>query len=298
MSDSIKVTVLVENTAFGPDIRGEHGLAFWIETGSKRVLFDTGPGPDVLVHNAQHLGIDLGSTDAVVLSHGHYDHTGGLMEVLERAGKIPVFLHPGALIPRYSQKKDGSVREIGAPSPLGESTLRGLASSLTWTTGPSPVADGIRVTGRVPRRTDYEDTGGDFYLDEACSAPDPIEDDQSLFFDTSEGTVVLLGCCHAGVVNTLRYIQEMTGGRLIHAVLGGTHLIAASEVRMDQTVHELRKMDIALLAPAHCTGARAQARIATEFPETWEPSHVGTRFEFTRAGVSRTDPTLDPTPQS
>ena len=110
MSDLINVTVLVENTAFGPGARGEHGLAFWIEAGSKGVLFDTGPGPDVLVHNAEHLGIDLASTDAVVLSHGHYDHTGGLMEVLKRAGKIPLFLHPGALIPRYSRKKDGTVR--------------------------------------------------------------------------------------------------------------------------------------------------------------------------------------------
>ena len=284
MSDSITVTVLVENTAFGPGIRGEHGMAFWIEAGSKRVLFDTGPGPEVLVHNAEFLGIELASTDAVVLSHGHYDHTGGLMEVLGRAGKIPLFLRPGALIQRYSKKKDGSVREIGAPSPLNESTLRELAASLTWTTDPSTVADEIRVTGRVPRWTEYEDTGGDFYLDEACSTPDAIEDDQSIFFDTSEGTVVLLGCCHAGIVNTLRYIQGMTGGRPIHAVLGGTHLIAASKTRMDRTVQELRDMGIALLAPAHCTGARAQARIATEFPDSWEPCHVGTRFEFTRAG--------------
>ena len=284
MNDSIAVTVLVENTAFGPGIRGEHGLAYWIEAGSRRVLFDTGPGPEVLIHNAECLGIDLGSTDAVVLSHGHYDHTGGLMEVLERAGKIPLFLHPGSLIRRYSQKKDGTVREIGAPSPLSEATLVEMASSLTWTTDPTTVAGEIRVTGRVPRWTEYEDTGGDFFLDAGCSAPDPIEDDQSVFFDTSEGTVVLLGCCHAGIVNTLRYIQNLTGGRPIHAVLGGTHLISASEGRMDQTVQELRALDIALLAPAHCTGARAQARIATEFPASWEPCHVGTRFDFTRTG--------------
>jgi len=287
MSDAIKVTVLVENTAFGPGIRGEHGLAFWIEAGSRRVLFDTGPGPEVLVHNADYLGIDLASADAVVLSHGHYDHTGGLMEVLTRAGNIPVFLHPGALVRRYSQKKDGSVREIGAPAPLSESTLGGLSSALTWTPEPTTVVDGIRVTGRVPRWTEYEDTGGDFYLDETCSIPDPIEDDQSIFFDTVEGTVVLLGCCHAGIVNTLRYIQGMTGGRPIHAVLGGTHLIAASKGRMDQTVQELRDLKIALLAPAHCTGARAQARVATEFPDSWEPCHVGTRFEFAGAGSPR-----------
>ena len=284
MNDSISATFLVENTAFGPNVRGEHGLAFWIETGDSRVMFDTGPGPEVLIHNAATLGIDLKATDAVVLSHGHYDHTGGLVEVLRQAGDIPLFLHPGALLRRYSKSKTGDVREIGPPAEADESTLKAMSSSVTFTREPTSVRDGIWVTGQVPRWTEYEDTGGAFFLDSACEKPDPIEDDQTVFFDTRDGTVVLLGCCHAGVVNTLRYIQELTKGRSIHAVLGGTHLISASPDRMDRTVQELQAMQIDLMAPAHCTGARAQARVANEFPDSWTPCHVGTRFEFVRSG--------------
>ena len=286
MTQSTRVTVLVENTAFGRDVQGEHGLAFWIEAGSKRVLFDTGQTPGVLLHNADCLGIDLASADAVALSHGHYDHTGGLETVLQRAGNIPLFLHPRALVQRFSRQKNGIIREIGAPLPLDQPFLRANTSDLSWTTEATPIAAGLWVTGQVPRATEYEDTGGDFYLDDACREPDPIEDDQAVFFDTPDGTVVLLGCGHAGVVNTLRHVQGLTEGRPIHAVLGGTHLVAASKERMDRTVEALRALDLALIVPAHCTGARALARIASEFQDSWEPCHVGTSFEFPAGSVN------------
>ena len=283
MNQTIRVTVLVENTVIGRHFWGEHGLALWIETGSEQVLFDTGQRPEVLFHNAGCLGLNLASADALVLSHGHYDHAGGLEEVLRRAGRIPVFLHPEALSQRFSREKDGSVCEIGVPPPLDEPFLRTQASSLIWTGDPTAVTDELRVTGWVPRTTDYEDTGGDFHLDATCDIPDPIEDDQAIFFDTREGTVVLLGCGHAGLVNTLRHVQELTGERPIHAVIGGMHLLAASKNRMDRTVEELRELDVGLVAPAHCTGAHAQARFAREFPGRWEPCHVGSRFEFPRS---------------
>lgn len=280
MERETRVTVLVENTASGRGMLGEHGLAYCIETGGAQVLFDTGQTGRVLIHNAERLGVHLGATEAVVLSHGHYDHTGGLEEVLGKGSQPHLFLHPGALVTRFSRGTDGTVREVGPPPGIEEPSLRESTSSLTFTTSPTEVNEKLTVTGEVPRRNDFEDTGGDFYLDEGCTEPDPIVDDQAVFFDTPEGTVVLLGCGHAGVINTLTYIRELTGGRPISAVIGGMHLLHASEERMDRTVEALRQMDVNLLAPAHCTGAQAKARLWAEFQNCWQPCTVGSRFEF------------------
>jgi 7,8-dihydropterin-6-yl-methyl-4-(beta-D-ribofuranosyl)aminobenzene 5'-phosphate synthase len=166
------------------------------------------------------------------------------------------------------------------PSALDEGFLKKHTADLTWTNRTAAVTEEIFITGSIPRVTDFEDTGGDFFLDEPCLEADPIVDDQAVFFDTRDGTVVLLGCGHAGVVNTLNHIQKQTGGRPIHAVLGGMHLINASQDRLTRTMDALRGLDVNVLAPAHCTGARAQARMGTEFPDRWDPSTVGRRFEF------------------
>jgi 7,8-dihydropterin-6-yl-methyl-4-(beta-D-ribofuranosyl)aminobenzene 5'-phosphate synthase len=298
MAELMAVTVLVENTAWGREVLGEHGLAFWIEKGpgpeggssqspdslengdATRVLLDTGQTPHVLFHNARILGVDPSSADAVALSHGHYDHAGGMEEVL-RGGREPaLFLHPGVTVRRYSRQKNGQVQEIGIPPALDSEFLSSHSSTLTWGDGPTAVTDWMRLTGTIPRITEFEDTGGDFYLDRDCRIPDPIEDDQAAFFPTPQGSVILLGCGHAGIVNTMLRVRELTDGAPIHAVVGGMHLASASQDRLHQTVKALRAMDVKLIAPAHCTGPRAQARLASEFPDRWKPCHVGLRLEF------------------
>ncbi len=177
-----RITVLVENTAAGLGLLAEHGLSFWIEHGGHRILFDTGQG-FVLKNNAQRLDILIENTDAVALSHGHFDHTGGLADVLDVENPPALFLHPDALAPRYARLPDGTSREIGMP-PLGVEAVR-KKSSPVWTESPTELCAGIHVTGAIPRQNDFEDSGGPFFSDGACKKPDEFADDQALFFDTA-----------------------------------------------------------------------------------------------------------------
>ncbi len=272
-SRSVYVTLLVNDAAGSGDLLGEHGLAFWVRWGSARILFDTGQGR-TLDRNARRLRVALAETDAVVLSHGHYDHAGGLAHVLHSAPRVRVYAHPSAFAPKYCRDDDGTSRSIG--SRLSGEQVRHRAGEWIPTTGPTEVCPGLFVTGPIPRTTDFEDTGGAFFLDRTCQQDDPFVDEQAIFFDTVGGVVVLLGCAHAGVINTLRYVRELTGGKAIHAVLGGMHLRAASQDRLSRTIEALRDFNVVRLGPAHCTGMSASARMWASFPEQCFSCHVGT----------------------
>ncbi len=271
-----RITVLVEDTAGGRDLLAEHGLSLWIEVDEKRILFDTGQST-VLRDNARRLGVRLERIDAVVLSHGHYDHTGGLDAVLRQSDRPVVYAHPAAFAAKYARLPDGQGRAVGVPD-LDELSVRERAD-LVWVEEPTQVCDRVHVTGPVPRTTGYEDTGGPFFSDQRCTVPDPMVDDQAAFIETPSGTTVILGCAHAGVINTLRYVQTLTGGRPIHTVIGGMHLLRATPERMNQTVAELRRLQVRRLLPCHCTGFEATARLWKEFPGSCHVCPVGTVVE-------------------
>lgn len=273
-----RVTILVENTAGGPDVLAEHGLSYWIEHNGKHILLDSGQG-GVLAANACKLNIPLYDLDALVLSHGHYDHTGGAAEALKHDRPVVVYAHPVAFGRKYARSNKGTARAIGMPHP-SEKAIRVSRNQLTHTTQPTVIFGGLTATGPVPRLTDFEDTGGPFFLDEACTQPDPLEDDQSVFIDTAEGTVVLLGCAHSGVINTLRYIRQLTDHRPVHTVIGGMHLVGASSRRIERTIEELKQIGVGRLAPAHCTGMPATVALWNAFPGQCQPCPVGTTFEL------------------
>jgi 7,8-dihydropterin-6-yl-methyl-4-(beta-D-ribofuranosyl)aminobenzene 5'-phosphate synthase len=272
-----RITVLVENTAAGQGLLAEHGLAIWIEHGGHRILFDTGQGY-ALKKNARHLGIPLDSAEAIVLSHGHYDHTGGLAEVIQMSGLPRVFLHPAALAPRYARSSGGASRAIGMPESCVEA-VRGRAEVI-WTESPTEIYPGIHVTGPVPRMTDFEDTGGPFFEDARCERPDLLPDDQALFLETERGLVVIAGCAHAGVINTLNYIQKLTGEKTFYSLIGGMHLAAAGPERMAQTIAGFRRFGLQQLMPGHCTGFQAMARLWHEFTSMYRSCVVGAFIEF------------------
>jgi 7,8-dihydropterin-6-yl-methyl-4-(beta-D-ribofuranosyl)aminobenzene 5'-phosphate synthase len=280
MKQTIAVTTLVENSVNVRGLLAEHGLAFHIQAGPRSLLFDTGQS-DLLLHNALKLRISLAEAEAIVLSHGHNDHTGGLKAAHEAAPQARLFLHRATLSPKFVGNPDGTGRPIGMDEASAKA-IRKAANVVVWTAKPTEILDGIFVTGEIPRQNDFEDTGGRFFLDAACTRPDPLADDQALFFDTTEGLVVLLGCGHAGVVNTLEYVRHLTGGRPIHAILGGLHLLTASPERMEKNIAAFRRLDIQQLAPAHCTGLPALAQLWTAFPGRCSSCAVGASWVFQR----------------
>ncbi len=278
MNTKGRITGLVDNTAEGRDTRAEHGLAFWIETNDHCLLFDTGQGL-VLEDNARALGLDLDAVDTVILSHGHYDHTGGLATIVRRAGNdVRVVAHPDAFLPKFKRGAIGA-RDIGMPIPSREA-LAGLTHPPVTKRIATEIVPGIWSTGEIPRLHLEETPTESFCADSEGLREDPLLDDQALFFETKQGTVVLLGCAHAGLINTLDYIHKLTSGRPIHAVLGGTHLRSASDSRIAWTLDELRYFNLHRLAAMHCTGQKAAAALWNTFPTVCMANGTGTRFDF------------------
>ena len=273
----ISLYILAENTARGMGIIGEHGLSYWIDTGTHRLLFDTGQGL-ALFHNALRLGIDLAKLDAVVLSHGHYDHTGGLEQVLAMAPTARLFLHPDAIAPKFSGR-NGRLRSLSLPY-ITDERFRTSERAVVLSREPTEVVPGIWMTGEIPRTNDYEDTGGPFFLDETLRKLDTLLDDQSLFFETEKGLVVVLGCAHSGVINTLHHIMRLAGHSRIHMVVGGMHLESASPYRMNKTVEALRSLSPERIGCCHCTGFAATVRLASEFKNHCFQACAGMRFDF------------------
>jgi 7,8-dihydropterin-6-yl-methyl-4-(beta-D-ribofuranosyl)aminobenzene 5'-phosphate synthase len=275
MDCDVRITVLIDNKTSRDDLSAEHGLSLWIEYGEKRILFDTGQS-DILILNAEKLGIDLAQTDAIVLSHGHYDHTGGLSTVLDIATKTKLYLHPAAIEAKFSRKTSG-VKSIGM-SDSAKKAIKGR--HVIWTATPAWLFPGMAVTGQVPRISNFEDVGGAFFLDENCQKADELLDDQSLFIESANGLVVVLGCAHAGVVNTLNYVTELAGRSHIHGIIGGMHLLNANNMRISNTIDTFRRYDVQRIGPLHCTGQNAQDEIKKTFPGRYLSLEAGAQICF------------------
>ena len=264
MTPPIKITLVVDNEA-PPELVAEHGFAAWIDTGNECFLFDTGQGA-ALIPNAAALGIDLSRARALVLSHGHYDHTGAVRAFLDINPDAPVIYGHDATIGRFSCRPDEQApRQIGMAEEVRQALCQLPAERRIVLDVPRYLRPGIGITGPVPRNSTFEDTGGPFYLDPDKAQADPITDDLSLWFETSDGLVVLTGCCHSGLVNTVRQAQRISGVTRIRGIIGGLHLLNAGPERLDATIAFLHECAPDFLLPCHCTGAQVVERLHAEF---------------------------------
>jgi 7,8-dihydropterin-6-yl-methyl-4-(beta-D-ribofuranosyl)aminobenzene 5'-phosphate synthase len=253
IADTIKITILVDNQA-GEGLLAEHGLSLLIEAGNRCILFDTGQG-GALFANAEKLGIDLGKIDSLVVSHGHYDHTGGISHLQLVAPGINIYCHPAVVLPRYGARNDES-KSLGMPTTALAALDRFPLNKIHWANKALFLSGGIGLTGPIPRETEYEDTGERFFLDPAGHRPDLVADDMALWINTPQGLVVCVGCSHAGLVNTLSYVRRLSGATVIRAVIGGFHLLLANDLRVGRTIDFLSSLSPELVVPCHCTGDR------------------------------------------
>jgi 7,8-dihydropterin-6-yl-methyl-4-(beta-D-ribofuranosyl)aminobenzene 5'-phosphate synthase len=272
----IKITTLAENTA-EMGYLAEWGLSMFIEADGVKVLFDTGMGI-AAVHNAQLLGLDLATTDRIVLSHGHRDHTGGLREVLMLMKKdIEIIAHPDVWALKYTRWRKKSEHYSGVP--FRRELLENLGARFNLTKKPVRITDHFMTTGEIPMISEYEEIDSGLYDKETGKMlPDELKDDLALVIDAEYGLVVILGCAHHGVINTLKQAQKVTGKELVYAAIGGTHLLNADLARWQKTAADLKEMGVQYLGVSHCTGFEASAYLAQEFGERFFMNNSGSRW--------------------
>ena len=301
--DSVEITILVDNYTdlllaqntptvqrplldYGKTLIAEHGLSLLIRVRSGvrtcQFLMDAGSTDHALFENAKMIGIDLEGVEEIVVSHGHYDHIGGLDRLLRSSScRMPVHLHPAAFARRRKIRPDGSYLDLPVPVRDEISHAGGI---LHLSKDPSLICQQmVMITGEVERTTDFEQgspvleaEGKDGFV------RDMFRDDQAVVLHLKDkGLIVISGCAHAGIVNTVRYAGEVTGVDSVHAVLGGFHLSGPHfETIIPDTVRSLGEIDPDWIIPMHCTGFTAQVAFREAMPDKFVISTVGTTFRF------------------
>jgi 7,8-dihydropterin-6-yl-methyl-4-(beta-D-ribofuranosyl)aminobenzene 5'-phosphate synthase len=275
------LTILCDNYVGRPGLIGEHGFSTLIECGDKRYLFDAGSGVG-LSFNLKLLEKSLKGVSRIFLSHGHYDHTGGLKTALLETGPVNVVAHPQVFSRHYVQNPllfANEPRYIGSPLSIGE--LTALGADFTWVDQSRQVEDGIWFVTGVPCKPDQSYPDPQLLLQQGDAfSPDPISDDASLLIETSTDPVLLLGCAHAGVLNILDHLLDTLKIRKLRAILGGTHLMFFSPERITAVIQRFEDFGVEQVGVSHCTGMKAAVALGAHFKDRFTAAATGSVFSF------------------
>ncbi|WP_299980857.1 MBL fold metallo-hydrolase [Desulfobacula sp.] len=279
--EKTKITIMCENRAgAGIGIIGEHGFSALIEKNNEKILMDTGQGLG-LKANATALKINLSDINKIVLSHGHFDHTGGLADLMPQKEKIDVYAHPDIFAPKYARHgNEGEKKEVFIGTRFSQEYLESnMNAKFHFKKEFSKISNDIFFSGVIPRQTDFERQDKRLLVKEGQSfIQDPLHDDASLLIETSSGPVILTGCAHSGIVNIMNHFSKKTGYKSFHAVIGGTHLgFLNSDKQLEKTMDAFAQYDLKLIAVSHCTGNEAAAVCYNRFKD---------KFAFANAGWS------------
>ena len=274
---NIRLACLVDNAVLlHSSYWGEHGLAFLIEVESRRVLFDTGASGAVLLHNLDAAAVAPETISALALSHAHPDHTGGLPALLERRPGLPIYAHPDLLRERFT-RREGQVKAKGLP--LTPQTLRRQAD-LRLSTERQLILPGVWTTGEISERPEPEGRSPHHLVRQGDRwAPDLYLDDMALVLESSQGLILVCGCCHAGLLNTLLHTRRVFGEAPL-AVAGGLHLVNSDEAHLRHLLEQLRRLGPPVLYPNHCTGRAAYVALVQAFGDRVTACPAGTVLDL------------------
>ncbi|MBW2195784.1 MAG: MBL fold metallo-hydrolase [Deltaproteobacteria bacterium] len=287
-NEIVKRALAHQNREIKNSILAEHGFSAVVNVSkndaSRGILFDFGFSEFGANSNAEALGVDLNTVEAMVLSHGHMDHFGGLVPLARRVGKrgMELVLHPAAFRKsRYVKAPEGS--KLYLP-PLTSEKLEEAGVCVVEAREPRILLDGLLLfLGEIPRKIEFEKGSPRmFYDDGGEEKRDPIEDDSAVVAHLrSKGLVILTGCAHSGIINTIQYAKDVTGVKQVHLVMGGFHLTGADfEPIIQPTLEALKSLDPTYVVPAHCTGRKAVMRIEQEMPDKFLLNMSGTKMVF------------------